>query len=376
MSAPGCTCSKRFAYTEEHDSDCDLWYVDEFWAGFVAWSPDEECLVRTEQYPEGHDDPWSQAYADDIEDRLQQYEWINDEVVGCTQRDDDDSKISQMFMDKVLGNMGAGTVAPPTGEGAWEKREDGLWYRIDDDASYQSALSKLTSTAGTTTTTWTDDYSYFNHHRHYETSLVFPDGTAVQASSLVQNHTLRTNGEPDFGLYLDQGWRNEGAAIMLPWRDWGLPDVNYVIAAEAIKTAFTWAKAGMLVEVGCIGAHGRTGTVLACMAVLAGVEPTKAVSWVRSTYCNDAVEGINQEWWVKWFAAYINGEDPPKPLLAPKPAVTVPKVPTSLPYGTSPSTGNPTGADPNKPGRKARRGKRGGKRVQRSRQYQSTGGRR
>lgn len=374
MSAPGCTCSKRFSYTEEHDSDCDLWYVDEFWAGFLAWSPDEECLVRTSTYPDGHDDPWSSAYADDIDMRLDHYEWINDnplpdEPIGCGIRDDDAAVISQQFMNKVLG----GYASIPDGvDGTWIKGQDGMWRPMDDTAEYQSALAKMGGTATSTTAHsdaygWSDDWYWKNHHRHYETKITFPNGVTIQASSLVQNNCQRDNGEPDFGLYLDSGWRNEGIGIMLPWQDWGLPTVNYALAAEAISMAYHWAKQGLLVEVGCIGAHGRTGTALACMAIIAGVPANEAVRWVRSNYCNDAVEGLSQEWFVKWFAAYHAGEEPPAPLPKPKPQVT-PKVHTPPP-ATSPSTGNPTGADPNKPGRKkrTRRGKRGGRRVQRSR---------
>ena len=42
------------------------------------------------------------------------------------------------------------------------------------------------------------------------------------------------------------------------------------------------ARRGELVEIGCLGGSGRTGTVLACMAVLAGVPPAEAVDWVRT----------------------------------------------------------------------------------------------
>ena len=40
--------------------------------------------------------------------------------------------------------------------------------------------------------------------------------------------------------------------------------------------------AGERVEVTCGGGTGRTGTVLACMAVLAGVAADDAVGWVRA----------------------------------------------------------------------------------------------
>jgi protein-tyrosine phosphatase len=50
---------------------------------------------------------------------------------------------------------------------------------------------------------------------------------------------------------------------------------------------------------------GRTGTVLACMAVLAGVPPPEAVEWVRANYRPEAVETVEQEAWVRWFAEWL-----------------------------------------------------------------------
>ena len=71
--------------------------------------------------------------------------------------------------------------------------------------------------------------------------------------------------------------------------------------------AFARARAGQTVEIGCVGGLGRTGTVLACMAVLAGVEPSKAVTWVRRNYRPEAVETSSQERWVAWFASAHTG---------------------------------------------------------------------
>ena len=48
-------------------------------------------------------------------------------------------------------------------------------------------------------------------------------------------------------------------------------------------------------EVACYGGVGRTGTVLACLAILAGVDPADAVAWVRSEYHPSAIETIDQE---------------------------------------------------------------------------------
>jgi protein-tyrosine phosphatase len=49
---------------------------------------------------------------------------------------------------------------------------------------------------------------------------------------------------------------------------------------------------------GCLGGSGRTGTVIACMAVLAGLPVEQAVAWVRAGYRPSAVETAEQEAWV------------------------------------------------------------------------------
>lgn len=59
--------------------------------------------------------------------------------------------------------------------------------------------------------------------------------------------------------------------------------------------------AGQHVEVGCLGGHGRTGTALACLAVLAGHPAGDAVAWVRSGYCAKAVETPGQEAFIAAF---------------------------------------------------------------------------
>jgi hypothetical protein len=129
--------------------------------------------------------------------------------------------------------------------------------------------------------------------------LVFPDGTAVRASSLA----ARDAEACDFGLYLDARWAPTWPAAVVEWEDFGVPR-NPEAAAAAIRDAFARARAGETVEVGCVGGLGRTGTVLACMAILAGIPPAGAVAWVREHYDERAVETRAQEDWPLWFAEH------------------------------------------------------------------------
>ena len=127
--------------------------------------------------------------------------------------------------------------------------------------------------------------------------VVFPNGTAVRASPL----SARGAEACDFGLHLDAGWAPTWPAVRIEWEDFGLPR-DGAAAAAAIRDAFARARAGETVEVGCAGGLGRTGTVLACMAVLAGVAAANAVGWVRDHYVERAVETAAQGDRTPWFA--------------------------------------------------------------------------
>ena len=129
----------------------------------------------------------------------------------------------------------------------------------------------------------------------------FPDGSRVQASSLAE----RREDDPEraFGLYLDEHWAPTWPADLVAWPDFGLPEEPEV-AARQIVDAFGRAQRGELVEVGCLGGSGRTGTVLACMAILAAVALGEAVEWVREAYRPEAVETAEQEAWVEWFGRW------------------------------------------------------------------------
>ena len=57
------------------------------------------------------------------------------------------------------------------------------------------------------------------------------------------------------------------------------------------------------VEVACGGGRGRTGTALACIAVLDGVPAREAVAYVRKNYDPRAVEAPWQRRYVARFTA-------------------------------------------------------------------------
>jgi len=133
-------------------------------------------------------------------------------------------------------------------------------------------------------------------------TVVFPDGTSVIATPLAAR--LEDNPNRDFGLYMDPAWAPTWDAELIDWPDFGLP-ADWKTAATQIIAGFERAKNGERVEVGCIGGLGRTGTVLACMAILAGVPADRTVDWVRANYNSRAIETSEQAEWVLWFGQFI-----------------------------------------------------------------------
>jgi len=109
--------------------------------------------------------------------------------------------------------------------------------------------------------------------------------------------------EPDYALYL-LGTPPSTVRWESRWVRW--PDFRVPRDRPAAREAFreAWARAETeRVEVACAGGHGRTGTALACIAVLDGVPAAGAVAYVREHYNAHAVETPWQRRYVAGFAA-------------------------------------------------------------------------
>lgn len=130
-------------------------------------------------------------------------------------------------------------------------------------------------------------------HRH-RSVVELPDGAKVIAVSFDAADPYSRDRQPDYGLYLDRKWRPPWTCDHLDWPDFGVPDDPDRVLA-ALGSLLERARAGERVEVGCLGGHGRTGTALACLAILAGQDPAMAIDWVRAAYCPLAVETAEQE---------------------------------------------------------------------------------
>lgn len=147
-------------------------------------------------------------------------------------------------------------------------------------------------------------------------ATALPDGTLVRGRG--RREPFPSGPLPDFGLYLGHPpdarhrgvllrrrapWQPDWAADWIRWPDFRTPR-DPRDAAARITAAYRLARSGRRVEIACTGGTGRTGTVIACMAVLAGHPADAAVAWTRSHYRPRAVETPGQRRWIAWFAAH------------------------------------------------------------------------
>lgn len=87
-----------------------------------------------------------------------------------------------------------------------------------------------------------------------------------------------------------------------PWTEgeeflYYIPDMGVPSSAEDFKKFIAWLALQLialkLVHIGCIGGHGRTGTVLAAL-VTHMTGNVDSISYVRKHYCEKAVESASQ----------------------------------------------------------------------------------
>jgi hypothetical protein len=131
-----------------------------------------------------------------------------------------------------------------------------------------------------------------------------PSGRLVRGRGLRQ--PFPPGPPPTFGVYLlgrtppAVTWESR----WLRWPDFWLPG-DPAQAREVLHEAWERASTGR-VEIACGGGRGRTGTALACLAVIDGVPPNQAVAFVRRHYDPRAVE-------TPWQKRYVARFTPSRP---------------------------------------------------------------
>ena len=116
----------------------------------------------------------------------------------------------------------------------------------------------------------------------------------LPSERLVRGRGLRmplpSGPRPTFGVYLLStppaavAWE----ARWIRWPDFWLPG-DREHARRVLHEAWACALTER-VEIACTGGHGRTGTALACLAVIDGLPPQRAVALIRQHYDPRAIE--------------------------------------------------------------------------------------
>ena len=130
--------------------------------------------------------------------------------------------------------------------------------------------------------------------------LRLPSGRLIRGRGLAR--PLPDGPRPQFALYLlgQPPPAADWPSRWVRWPDFRLP-ADRADAVAALREA--WARAAAeRVEVACHGGQGRTGTALACLAVLDGVPAAEAVGYVRAHYASRAVETFRQRRFVAGFS--------------------------------------------------------------------------
>jgi protein-tyrosine phosphatase len=130
--------------------------------------------------------------------------------------------------------------------------------------------------------------------------LTLPSGRLVRGRGL--GRSVPAGPPPEFAVYL---LGHEPDPVAWPsrwvrWPDFRLPR-DSADAREALHEAWRRSEAER-VEVACRGGRGRTGTALACIAVLDGIPAAEAVAFDRAGYDPRAVETPWQRGYVGRFS--------------------------------------------------------------------------
>jgi protein-tyrosine phosphatase len=93
-------------------------------------------------------------------------------------------------------------------------------------------------------------------------------------------------------------------AVFLDWPD--MQDMKLDDVAPVVEVIASMLSEGRSVEIGCIGAHGRTGTLVSLVMVRFGYSAEQAIAGVREFYCKKAVETKKQESMVEAYSKSLS----------------------------------------------------------------------
>lgn len=134
----------------------------------------------------------------------------------------------------------------------------------------------------------------------------------------------KTRKKPDLAVFLDIGWIHRVTQVMstgtssglslgtanhpMVYVDW--PDMNVInldLYSKLVDYIVSEMQHGKQVEIGCVGGHGRTGTLLAGLLVkVEHLTGDEAIKKVKVNYCGKAIETGSQKKLICDYANKVN----------------------------------------------------------------------
>ena len=136
---------------------------------------------------------------------------------------------------------------------------------------------------------------------HESGVITFPSGARIRGRPIHYYKTCRNS--PDHILILSCFYPRhppKAEVHWIKWPDFCLP-VNTLKTRHALELTLERATYSR-VDIACRGGVGRTGTALACIAILDGMDPVSALNFIRDTYHPRAAETPWQRWYISNFA--------------------------------------------------------------------------
>lgn len=282
-----CSCGSRDPF--DHPTVCELWNDEMFRDGYFAWDADAGELVDIDTM----DDDALEALFDDPGEI--EAPPLDELKCRCASPKDYCCAICKVIRDNPSQ--------------AWRPYDPSKELA---PTTTPKSTAKATSSGGMG---WQVDDWGWSKCRHYFQPVLMPSGDTIYCSSSMSANQRSENERPNFGIYFYSGVTPVTLAFYINWPDHNIPTIPINDVVHAAREGLRLAKEGSKVEIGCFGGHGRTGTFLAVMALLQGVPGPEAKDWVHDNYCEFAIEGKQQEWYILAVDAHLRGvEAPPRPI--------------------------------------------------------------
>ena len=126
---------------------------------------------------------------------------------------------------------------------------------------------------------------------------------------------------PTVGVYLDDGWfqgrlasntshdldLSQPATLYVGWPDLGVINVDILSQAVGWTLPYMHNKQD-IIEIACIGGHGRTGTFLGALMITEGWSVADATKYIHENHCSKAIETLGQEDLLVAYYKLLHGE--------------------------------------------------------------------